>query len=113
MKELLLHCRPQETVLALLRDGRLDDLSVERAGEENIVGRVYKGIIKNVVPSLNGLFVDIGIGKNAFLRTKDILDKKQPHTEGAPVLVQVEKDSTESKGPPRPAWKKSSGSSST
>lgn len=99
MKELLLHCRPRETVLALLRDGRLDDLSVERAGEENIVGRVYKGIIRNVVPSLNGLFVDIGVGRNAFLRTKDILDKKQPHTEGAPVLVQVEKDSTESKGP--------------
>lgn len=99
MKELLLHCRPQQTVLALLEDGRLEDLSVERAGEENIVGRVYKGIIRNVVPSLNGLFVDIGIGRNAFLRTKDIVSHKEPHTEGAAVLVQVEKDSTESKGP--------------
>lgn len=99
MKELLLHLRPEQTVLALLSDGRLEDLSVERAGEENIVGRVYKGIIRNVVPSLNGLFVDIGIGRNAFLRTKDVVSKKQAHTEGAPVLVQVEKDSTESKGP--------------
>lgn len=78
MKELLLHLRPEQTVLALLSDGRLEDLSVERAGEENIVGRVYKGIIRNVVPSLNGLFVDIGIGRNAFLRTKDVVSKNRP-----------------------------------
>ena len=93
MKELLLHLRPEQTVLALLSDGRLEDLSVERAGEENIVGRVYKGIIRNVVPSLNGLFVDIGIGRNAFLRTKDVVSKKQAHTEGAPPnTVNIGKD---------------------
>ena len=62
------------------------------------MGRVYKGVIRNVVPSINGMFIDIGIGKNGFLRTKDILSK-EPHTEGASVLVQVEKDSTETKGP--------------
>ena len=45
------------------------------------MGRVYKGVIRNVVPSINGMFIDIGIGKNGFLRTKDILSK-EPHTEG-------------------------------
>ena len=98
MKQLLLHVRPDQTVLALLDNDILSDLFVERAGEEDIVGRVYKGIIKNVVPSLNGMFVDIGIGRNAFLRTRDTL-KGASRTEGSAVLVQVEKDSTETKGP--------------
>lgn len=98
MKQLLLHVRPDQTVLACLDDDILSDLFVERAGEEDIVGRVYKGVIKNVVPSLNGMFLDIGIGRNAFLRTRDTLPGAA-HTEGSTLLVQVEKDSTETKGP--------------
>lgn len=98
MKQILLHVKPEEKVLAILNDGLLWDISIEKTEETDLVGRVYKGIIKNVVPSINGLFIDIGVGRNAFLRTKDILSK-EAHTEGASVLVQVEKDSTETKGP--------------
>lgn len=98
MKQLLLSVHSDISTLACLEDGVLTDFVVEPSEEEDIVGRVYKGIIKNVVPSLNGMFVDIGIGRNAFLRTRDIA-LKQPHTEGASILVQVEKDSTETKGP--------------
>lgn len=98
MKQILLHVTPEEKVLALLEDDILSDISVEKKEETDIVGRVYKGIIRNVVPSINGMFIDIGIGRNAFLRTRDILTK-DAHTEGASVLVQVEKDSTETKGP--------------
>ena len=98
MKQILLHVKPDEKVLALLDEGILSDISVEKTEETDIVGRVYKGVIRNVVPSINGMFIDIGVGRNAFLRTKDILTK-EPHTEGAAVLVQVEKDSTETKGP--------------
>ena len=98
MKQILLHVTPEEKVLALLEDGILSDISVEKKEETDIVGRVYKGVIRNVVPAINGMFIDIGIGRNAFLRTRDILTK-EAHTEGASVLVQVEKDSTETKGP--------------
>ena len=98
MKQILLHVTEEEKVLAVLDEGVLSDISVEKAEETDLVGRVYKGVIRNVVPSINGMFIDIGIGKNGFLRTKDILSK-EPHTEGASVLVQVEKDSTETKGP--------------
>lgn len=98
MKQILLHVKPEEKVLALLEEGILSDISVEKKEETDIVGRVYKGVIRNVVPSINGMFIDIGIGRNAFLRTRDILTK-EAHTEGASVLVQVEKDSTETKGP--------------
>ncbi len=98
MKQLLLHVTPEEMVLAVLEAGRLSDISIEKTEETDLVGRIYKGVIKNVVPSINGMFIDIGVGKNAFLRSKDIL-AKTPHTEGATVLVQVEKDSTDTKGP--------------
>ncbi len=98
MKQILLHVKPEEKILAILEEGLLSDISVEKTEETNLVGRIYKGVIRNVVPSINGLFIDIGIGKNGFLRTKDILSK-EAHTEGASVLVQVEKDSTETKGP--------------
>ena len=98
MKQLLLSMRTDLSILACLENGVLNDLVVEPSEEKDIVGRVYKGIIKNVVPSLNGMFVDIGIGRNAFLRTRDTLPE-QAHTEGASILVQVEKDSTETKGP--------------
>ncbi len=98
MKQLLLHVTPEEMVLAVLEEGRLSDISIEKTEETDLVGRIYKGVIKNVVPSINGMFIDIGVGKNAFLRSKDIL-AKTPHTEGATVLVQVEKDSTDTKGP--------------
>ncbi|HAQ45158.1 MAG TPA: ribonuclease E/G, partial [Dialister sp.] len=73
MKQILLHVTEEEKVLAVLDEGVLSDISVEKAEETDLVGRVYKGVIRNVVPSINGMFVDIGIGKNGFLRTKDIL----------------------------------------
>lgn len=81
MKQILLHVTEEEKVLAVLDEGVLSDISVEKAEETDLVGRVYKGVIRNVVPSINGMFIDIGIGKNGFLRTKDILSK-EPHTEG-------------------------------
>lgn len=99
MERILLSAKHEETVLAVLRDGKLDELKIEYFDNVDLVGRIYKGIVKNVVPSVKGFFLDIGIGKNAFLRTKDLLPRKEPLTEGMPLLVQVIKDSTELKGP--------------
>lgn len=99
MERILLSATHEETVFAVLRDGKLDELKIEYFDNVDLVGRIYKGIVKNVVPSVKGFFIDIGIGKNAFLRTKDLLPRKEPLTEGMPLLVQVIKDSTELKGP--------------
>jgi len=71
---------------------------VEQADHQEIVGCIYKGVVKNFVSSINGLFVDIGIGRNAFLRTKDLPPGPVPSS-GSAVLVQVVKDGTETKGP--------------
>ena len=60
MKQILLHVTEEEKVLAVLDEGVLSDISVEKAEETDLVGRVYKGVIRNVVPSINGMFIDIG-----------------------------------------------------
>lgn len=100
MKELLLSVRPEESRLAAAEDGVLTEYLTERPDQEDLVGRVYKGVVKNVVPAVKGMFLDLGIGRNAFLRNEDCLTENgRLPTEGASLLVQVVKDSTPTKGP--------------
>lgn len=100
MKEILLSVRPEETRLAVAENGRLIDFLTERADQQDLTGRIYKGVVKNVVPAVKGVFVDIGIGQNAFLRAEDCPKGKGRYpTEGSALLVQVIKDSTATKGP--------------
>lgn len=98
MRKLLLSVRPDETRLAVVEDGALVDYCAELARREDLVGRVYKGVVRNAVPAVKGFFVDLGVGRNAFLRSSDWPAERLP-TEGASVLVQVVKDSTPTKGP--------------
>lgn len=99
MREILLSVYPQETRLAVCENGKLIDFAAEREDAESLVGRVYKGVVKNVVPTVKGRFLDIGIGQNVFLRDADALicGKSFP-TEGASCLVQILKDGTDTKG---------------
>ncbi len=98
MKTLLLSACPEEIRLAVVEEGRLTDYMTELTSREDLVGRVYKGVVKNAVPAVSGFFVDIGLAKNGFLREEDCLPGAHP-TEGASLLVQVVKDSTATKGP--------------
>jgi len=97
MKRLLLSVRRGETRLVLEENGKLEDYLVEREDSEKLVGRIYKGVVKNVVPAVKGRFLDLGAGRNGFLRDADCAGK--PPTEGSAVLVQILKDATETKGP--------------
>lgn len=108
MKTILLETGTDETRLAVMEDGRLTDFAMERPDhEDNLVNRIYRGTVKNVVPAISSVFVDIGIGRNAFLHMADMYPsdmtaeerRKNPITEGCAVLVQVIKDGTETKGP--------------
>lgn len=99
MERILLSSNNEETILAVVSGGKLKDLKIEYFNHMDLVGRIYKGIVKNAVPSIKGFFIDIGIGKNAFLRTKDLINPGEIPTEGTSLLVQVIKDSTEMKGP--------------
>ncbi|RYD23533.1 MAG: Rne/Rng family ribonuclease [Verrucomicrobiaceae bacterium] len=62
-----------ERRVALLENGVLEEYTVEREGDQNIVGGIFKGRVKNIEPGLKAMFVDIGLDKNAFLHFWDAI----------------------------------------
>jgi len=72
--EILISSDPWENRVAILEDGSLAELYIER--EEKVIGSIYKGKVQNVLPGMGAAFVDIGLGRNAFLYVDDIT--KQP-----------------------------------
>ena len=62
-----------ERRVALLDNGVLEEYTVEREGEQNIVGGIFKGRVKNIEQGLKAMFVDIGLDKNAFLHFWDAI----------------------------------------
>ena len=56
----------EENRIAIVEDGRLEELYVERESQDNYVGNVYKGKIVNLEPSIQAVFVDFGVGRNGF-----------------------------------------------
>src|SRR6185369_10255502 len=66
-KELIINCESLETRVGVLEDGRLEEFTIERVGDERLVGSIYKGKVRNLEDGLKAAFVDIGFEKNAFL----------------------------------------------
>jgi ribonuclease G len=75
--EIIVSSEPLERRVALLVDGILQKLEIERTGESRMVGAIFKGKIQNHEPGLKAAFVDIGTDKNAFLHYWDILPPEQ------------------------------------
>ena len=71
--ELVVSCEKLEKRVALLEDGKLEEYSIERDSERNIVGGIFKGKIRNIEHGLKAMFVDIGFEKNAFLHFWDAI----------------------------------------
>ena len=71
--KIVVNCEKLETRVALIENGSLEEYTVERVNDENIVGSIFKGIIRNIEPGLNAMFVDIGLEKNAFLHFWDAI----------------------------------------
>ena len=63
---------PEESRIAILEDGVLEELYIERFSREQIAGNIYKGRIVNVEPSIEAAFVNIGISRNGFLHVSDV-----------------------------------------
>jgi ribonuclease G len=68
--EILISSDPWENRVAILEDHVLAELYIER--EEKVIGSIYKGKVQNVLPGMGASFVDIGLGRNAFLYVDDI-----------------------------------------
>ena len=70
---IVINCEKLERRVALLEDGSVEEYGVERVNEQNIVGSIFKGKIKNIEQGLKAMFVDIGLEKNAFLHFWDAI----------------------------------------
>jgi ribonuclease G len=122
---LIISSEKLERRVALLENGVLEEYSIERQTDRNIVGSIFKGRVKNIEHGLKAMFVDIGFEKNAFLHFWDALpaaldsgveqveragspkkkdritakDIPQIYPVGSEVLVQVTKGPISTKGP--------------
>jgi ribonuclease E len=62
----------EECRIAMMEDGVLEELYVERTSADNYVGNIYKGKVVNIEPSIQAAFVDFGVGRNGFLHISDV-----------------------------------------
>lgn len=74
MQEILLNIESKELRYALLKNGRLCDLVVERKKERQLTGNVYRGKVKNILHNIQSAFIDISEGENGFIHISDIIE---------------------------------------
>jgi len=124
-KEMLINTvAGQETRIAIVRDGKLVELYVERTSRASHVGNIYKGRVVNVEPSIQAAFIDFGLSKHGFLHISDVqpqyfpsnkrkaaenVGSKRPHYQRPPIqeclrkgqelVVQMTKEGIGTKGP--------------
>ena len=108
-EEVLVNITPQETRVAVLHAGAVQELLVERAASRGLVGNIYMGRVARVLPGMQSAFVEVGLERAAFLHVADIRGERKANgeatrpiekllAEGQPLLVQVVKDPIGSKG---------------
>ncbi len=115
-EDILINVTPQETRVAVMHSGVVQELHIERAANRGLVGNIYMGKVARVLPGMQSAFVEIGLERAAFLHVADIWEER-PHAhvsgepakvaqkpiekilaEGQPLLVQVVKDPIGTKG---------------
>lgn len=74
-RELIINTTSHETRVALLENGHIAELYIERSRERSIVGNIYRGRVIRVLPGMQAAFVDVGLDKAAFLYVADVLDE--------------------------------------
>jgi ribonuclease G len=111
-EEILINVTPREVRAALVVNGVLQEVLIERASRRGLISNIYKGRVSRVLPGMQAAFVDAGLARTAFLHASDI--RRNPHeeapdregepnirdcvSEGAELLVQVLKDPIGTKG---------------
>ena len=82
MKQILINSEELQVSVAVVENGELEDFQIERTDRSRLSGSIFKGRIRNLEPSLQAAFVDIGTEKNAFLHYWDMLPATQDMLEG-------------------------------
>src|SRR5437763_3818163 len=124
-REIVINATKHESRIAVLDEGQVVELWVERTRQRTVVGNIYKGRVTKVLPGMQSSFVDLGLDRDAFLYVSDVLDEfedyeadaasldlhpedvPQPRVEasisdllreGQEIVVQVSKDTIAGKG---------------
>ena len=109
-EEILINVTPQETRVAVVENGMLQELLLERSNKLGMVGNIYKGKVRRVLPGMQAAFIDVGLDRAAFLHASDIISQRDSGcdtetrlieemlSEGQTLLVQVIKDPLGTKG---------------
>ncbi len=107
-EDILINCTPQETRLAIMQAGVVQELHIERMQNRGLVGNIYVGKVARVLPGMQSAFIQIGLERAAFLHVADIWEERHGRAAGKPIekilsegqslLVQVIKDPLGTKG---------------
>ena len=111
-EEILMNITPMESRVALVENGVLQEIYIERACSRGIVGNIYKGKVVRVLPGMQAAFVDIGLERAAFIHASEIMPRNEKSTaeqaeypdsgvgymRGSRWVVQVTKDPLGTKG---------------
>jgi len=82
-EEILVNVTPRETRVAVVENGMLQELHIERGWRRGVVGNIYKGKVQRVMPGMQAAFVEIGLERAAFLHANDILRPTPVASNGA------------------------------
>ncbi|QHG87540.1 MULTISPECIES: ribonuclease G [Xanthomonas] len=94
-EEILVNVTPRETRVAVIENGMLQELHIERGWRRGVVGNIYKGKVQRVMPGMQAAFVEVGLERAAFLHANDVV---RPVPAPASVV-----DTEETPLPPPPA----------
>jgi len=107
-EEILINVTPVETRVAVVENGMLQEMYIERSGRKGIVGNIYIGKVVRVLPGMEAAFVDIGLERAAFIHVSDVAESSDGEAdpadialllrEGQSLVVQVIKDPIGTKG---------------
>jgi ribonuclease G len=74
-EEILINVTPPETRVAVIENGVLQELIIERSLQRGLVGNIYKGLVCRVLPGMQAAFIDVGMPKAAFLHISDLCSR--------------------------------------
>ena len=106
-EQILINVTPQEARVAIMEQGAVQELHIERVSSRGLVGNIYQGRVARVLPGMQSAFIEIGLARAAFLHVADIWSNQKNGDqkpiekilhEGQTLLVQVIKDPIGSKG---------------
>ncbi len=95
-RQLVINITEAETRVALLEDGTIAELFIDRKDQSDIAGNIYKGRVQRVLPGMQAAFVDIGLKQAAFIYVNDVLS--DPIGEFAPLFGEEAEESPEYNG---------------